>query len=157
MLRSAVRGDTTAMRARFAVWPNGDPAFQTHGIRARLGFANCDWNYTAVQRRQRNYGAWAYLNIPPRNFIWQIQGASDPRPIAYPTLGLLGGFWKQEIDSSSTHYLQNRQEIVAPTQGYVCSDVINHFETFDGSPLSCNNGQRLCDDNSCSGWGNCWD
>jgi hypothetical protein len=157
---TTVGGDTTARRARMRVYPNGDPTWQNYGLRYRFGYYNCSDTYTAVMRRKRGGGDWIYTDIDPGGMQIRVGGGAYPPDYALAhTFGLGGSVWQEDHDwdHDTAQSPLNSMNIVAPTDGFMCGDIIQRFVTYDASAGSCNGFKRLCDDGTCTGTGLCFD
>ena len=135
-----------------------DAAYNMQGHRYRFAVANCPGsNREMVMWRKRGSSAWIETPIAPNHMQIRVGGMSDPRPGAYPTLGVAYGLWKQVIPMSGSTYQMNRLSVSSnPGQyAYVCGDVMRRFETYDITPNSCNYGLDFAQDGPFDGA--CWE
>ena len=157
---TTVAGQTRALRARFRTYPGAGAAYRHWGKRYRFAYYNCSDTYTAVMRRKRGNGSWITTQINPGWMQIRVGGGAFPAPHALAhTFGLGGSVWKEDHlwDHNTASSPFNQMEMLAQNDGFMCGDIIQRFHTVEASSGSCNGGQRLCDDSSCSGPGLCFD
>ena len=158
---TTVRGATQAFRLR---WPSTPAAIgggvSHYGVRYRFGYKNCSLQYSAVMRRKRGSGDWVYTTIEPNAMQIRVGGDGYPPEYALVRDVVAWGLWEEHWNWGTSSNPLNTMEMTAPTEGLMCGDIIQRFDTYDETHLSCNGGESLCDDNSCSGnlaETGCWD
>ncbi len=157
---TTVQGRTRSSRARFQTSPGGSSTFANYGTRYRFGYKNCSATYTATMRRQRGGGGWIYTSVSPNSMQIRVGGGAYPPPNALALNSVAYGSWEEHRNWGTSAYPLNTVNMVAQTEGVLCGDIIQRFDTYDYPTGWCNNGTPLCDDNSCSGSGpeaGCWD
>jgi hypothetical protein len=153
---TTVRGRTRALRARWQVNAGGGNAFQHYGRRYRFGFKNCSGTDSATMARRRGGGAWINTPIGPNQMAVRTGGATYPPEIALARTFVAWGLWEEHHDWGTIADPLNQMDMTVQTDGLMCGDIIQRFDTFDQPTGWCNNGAPLCDDNTCSPDG-CWD
>lgn len=90
----------------------------------------------------------------------RVGGEDFPPPYALARNAVAWGVWEEHHDWGTNADPINAVEMTVQTDGLLCGDIIQRFDTEDSTPGWCNGGQGLCDDNSCTGSGSetgCWD
>ncbi len=158
---TTVRGLTEAFRLRWPTSAGDNGAGVSHyGVRYRFGFKNCSLEYSAVMRRRRGGGEWIYTTIEPNAMQIRTGGGAHPPPYALARDLVAWGIWEEHHNWGTSQDPLNQMEMTAATEGLMCGDIIQRFDTDDFTHISCNGGEALCDDNSCSGdftETGCWD
>lgn len=157
---TTVRGRTRAHRARMQTSPGGSATYQHYGLRYRFGFKNCSGTYNAVMRRKRGSGDWIHTTVLPGHMQIRVGGGAAPAAHATARYAVAWGVWEEHRNWGTSSSPFNRVNMVAQTEGFLCGDIIQRFDTYDYPTGWCNGGKSLCDDNSCSGeWteAGCWD
>ena len=111
-------------------------------------------------RRQRGGGSWIYTSVSPNTMQIRVGGGAYPPPYAVARYAVAYGLWEEHHNWGTHAHPLNTVNMVAQTEGLLCGDIIQRFDTYDHPTGWCNNGTPLCDDNSCSGSGaeaGCWD
>jgi hypothetical protein len=148
---TTVRGRTRALRARMHTYAGGGAAFGHYGARYRFGFKNCSNTYNAVMRFRRGTGAWQQRTIEPNYMDVRVGGNPYPPPHALARTFVAWGLWRERRNWGTSASPFNRVEMIAQTEGFLCGDIIQRFDTFELYWSGCNGGKTLCDGNNCKG------
>jgi hypothetical protein len=153
---TAVAGFTTALRARFVTSPGAGAGFQHFADRYRFAYYNCSATDNAEMRRRRNGGAWINTTVLPFWMQIRVGGHGYPPPLALARDFLSFAGWKEDHDwSVSTPSSPMTQlNMVTQTDGFLCGDLIQGFETEEVYSSSCNGAKALCEDTPCTD--SCW-
>jgi hypothetical protein len=153
---TTVQGFTTALRARFATSPGAGASFQHFAERYRFAYYNCSSVDDAQMRRRRNGGAWINTTVHPLWIQIRVGGHGYPPPFALARELLSFAAWKEDHDWSvaTGQSPMTQMNMVTQTNGFLCGDLIQGFETEELFQASCNGGKALCEDTPCTD--SCW-
>jgi hypothetical protein len=153
---TTVQGFTTALRARFATTPGAGANFQHFAERYRFAYYNCSSVDDAQMRRRRNGGAWTNTVVPPLWIQIRVGGHGYPPPFALARELLSFAAWKEAHNwtVATAQSPITQMNMVTQTNGFLCGDLIQRFETEELFQASCNGGKALCEDTPCSD--SCW-